>query len=98
MELEKSMWGLTSRSDIHNLIFSAKAACLQPGFHMPFVHFGKFAAADFLLLLFTTLITEFRHNAKGSIGKLILTGAHEHQILTVIMIKCLHTQMHHRLP
>ena len=44
------MWVLTSRSDINNLKFGVKAACLQPGFHLPFVHFGNFASADFLLL------------------------------------------------
>ena len=70
---------LTSRSDIENLKFGAKAACLQPGFHLPFVYFGNFASADFLLLICTALIKEFRRNAKGSIGKLILTGAHELQ-------------------
>ena len=85
--MEQSMWGLTSRSDINYLKFGAKAACLQPGFHLPFVHFGKFASADFLLLVFTAFITEFRRNAKGSIGKLILTGARELQISTVVRIE-----------
>ena len=82
--MAQSMWGLTSRSDINYLNLGAKAACLQPGFHLPFVQFGKFPSADFLLKLFTAFITEFRRHAKGSIGKLTLTGAHELQISTVV--------------
>lgn len=39
--------------DIENLKCGAKAACLQPGFHLTFVHFGKFASADFMLILIT---------------------------------------------
>ena len=86
LKMAQSMWGLTSRSDINYLKFGGKA-CLQPGFHLPFVHFGTFASADFLLKLFTAFITEFRRHAKGSIGKLILTGAHELQISTVVRIE-----------
>ena len=41
---------------------------------LPFVHFGQFASADFLLQIFSALIKEFWRNAEGSIGKLI--GAH----------------------
>ena len=66
VEWNSQVWNGTVHvgSDVKNYLkFGAKAACLQPGFHLPFVQFGKFASADFLLKLFTAFITEFRRHA-----------------------------------
>ena len=62
---------LTKKPEHSGYEIGAKGTCLQPGFHLPFVHFDNFASIDFLLQIFNALTKEFCRNAKGSIGKLI---------------------------
>ena len=69
MEQPSLKWNSPCGVCRQDLTFGTKAACLQPGIHLPFVHFSSFAFADFLLLIFTTVIKEFRLNAKGALVK-----------------------------